>query len=230
MKRNRWVYPLLGAAALLLASCSEADAPTGTGSPSAVTSVDQLANSADSDRQAEHQLLLDHLRAIRDSLKDERELHREEFKQARKDWGLFQKEWRQLRKQGGTAELLACEPQEYTAAAELIGPNGGTIKVGPHELRIPAGALDHEVIISAVVPVSNRVEVQLQPEGLQFATPARLKLSYSQCVQPPEWIKLFIVYLGVNDQVLEVTVSRDKKGLKTVVGWLEHFSRYAIAW
>lgn len=229
MNRKLWVYSLLGAATLLLVSCTEANTPTTAESPAALA-IDPLASVADTGRKAEHERLLQRLKDIRDSLKDEKERHREEFKEARADWKDWQKEWNQIRKQGGVPELLACAPQEYTAAAELIGPNGGSIKIGPHELRIPQGALDHEVVISAVAPVSTKVEVELQPEGLHFAVPARLKLSYSGCVQPPEWLRLFIVYLGDNDQILEVTVSRDKKGLKAVVGRLDHFSRYAIAW
>jgi hypothetical protein len=230
MGRNRWGYSLMGVAVLLLVSCSQADTPTSANPATSLARTDQRANSANDDRHAEHERLKDLLRHTQDSLKDERARHHEEFKQARERWNEFQRDWKRSKKLGGAPELLACAPQEYTAAAELIGPNGGSIKVGPHELKIPAGALDHEVIISAVVPVSSLVEVQLQPEGLHFATPAKLKLSYSQCVQPPEWLRLFIVYLGANDEILEITASRDKKGLKTVVGYLEHFSRYAVAW
>jgi hypothetical protein len=151
-------------------------------------------------------------------------------KEARRNWKEFQRNWNLAKKAGALPELLACAPQEYTAEAELIGPDGGSIKIGPHELKIPAGALDHEVVISAVAPVSTLVEVQLQPEGLHFQVPVKLKLNYSQCVQPPYWLKLFMVYLSDDGRVLEITASRDKKGLKTVVGYLEHFSRYAIAW
>lgn len=230
MTRCRWAYSLIGAAALLLVSCSDANTPTGASPASGLAAADQLAYSVDPERRAEHERLLDLLRRTRDSLKDERELRHDEFTRARKEWKEFQQDWKRNRKLGLVNDLLACAPQEYTAAAELIGPSGGSIKIGPHVLRIPEGALDHEVVISAVAPVSNRVEVQLQPEGLHFAKPVRLKLSYAKCVQPPEWLRLFIVYLGENDQVLEITPSRDKKGLKAVVGYLEHFSRYAVAW
>jgi hypothetical protein len=229
MKRIRWVHMLLAGAALLLASCTQADTPTST-TPAGVMAVDVSASSLDGDWHAEHERLLDRLHAIRDSLKAERARHREEFREARQRWTEFQRDWNKAKKAGTLPELLACAPQEYTAAAELIGPEGGSIKIGPHELRIPAGALDHEVVISAVAPVSTLVEVQLQPEGLQFATPAKLKLNYSQCVQPPSWLRLFMVYLSDDGRILEITTSRDKKGLKTVVGYLEHFSRYAVAW
>lgn len=230
MKRNLWIYSVLGAAALLLVSCTDGNAPTGASLPNSLIGIDQPANSLGDDRRAEHERLMDQLRQIRDSLKDERERHRGEFNRARDKWKDFQRDWGRRKKLGEVPQLLACAPREYTAGAELIGPNGGSIKLGPHELKIPAGALDHEVVISAVAPVSSLVEVQLQPEGLHFATPARLKLSYAECVQPPSWLNLFIVYLGADDQILEVTASRDKKGLKTVVGYLEHFSRYAVAW
>lgn len=229
MKPIRLTYGLLVGSALLLASCAEADGPTSS-TPAGVVAVDASAGSLDAGRQAEHERLMDRLRSIRDSLKDERGRHHEEFKEARERWKEFKRDWNKAKKAGELPDLLACAPQEYTAAAALIGPEGGTIKIGPHELRVPAGALDHDVVISAVAPVSTLLEVQLQPEGLHFATPARLKLNYSQCVEPPSWVRLFMVYLSDDGRILEITSSRDRKGLKTVVGYLEHFSRYAVAW
>jgi len=101
--------------------------------------------------------------------------------------------------------------------------------VGKHELKIPKGALDHEVVIVAEAPVSELVEVELQPHGLQFAVPAKLKLNYDNCVVPMN-LNLFIVYLSTNGNVLDIRPSVDKKGLDTVVGELDHFSRYAVAW
>jgi len=223
MTRNRWVQSLLIAGLLLLVSCADADPPT------APTSTNGVAfSSAGLDaRKAEHDSLKAVLRQVKDSLKDLREAHREEFRQARDEWKLFKKD---LKKLGTLPTLLSCEPQEFAAEAELIGPEGGSIHLGAHELVIPRGALDREIIISGTAPVSNIVEVDLQPEGLQFATPAELKLDYSHCVQPPAWAQVVVVYLGDNEQILNVQVSRDKKGIKEVDADLNHFSRYAVAW
>jgi hypothetical protein len=215
---------------LLFLGCTGLDAPTSASRDNSVLAMDASSNLSNDDRRAEHERLKDLLEQTRDSLKAERELHREEFKEARKAWQLFKKDWERRRRQGDELELMRCEPQEYTSDVELIGPDGGSLKVGPHELKIPKGALDHEVVISAVAPVSDLVEVQLQPEGLRFAQPAQLKLSYDRCVQPTSWLKLFIVYLSDIDQILEVKATLDKKGLKELFTDLDHFSRYAVAW
>jgi len=230
MGRSRWIQTLAVSALLLLLSCTGLDSPTGATGDNAVAALGSSANSVVDDRRAEHERLKDFLEQTRDSLKAERERHREEYKVARAEWQEFSRWWARARKHGGSVELLRCEPQEYTADAELIGPNGGSLRVGPHQVTIPKGALDHEVVISAVAPVSDLVEVQLQPEGLHFDKPAELKLSYGQCVEPPGWLNLFIVYLSDQGRILEVKTSLDKKGLKAVYTDLDHFSRYAVAW
>ena len=232
MGRSRWVWtPAFSAVLILLLSCTGLDAPTSASRDNSVLLTDASANSLGDDRHAEHERLHDLLEHTRDSLKAERELHREEFKAAREEWKLFKKAWETRRKQGDVLELLRCEPQEYTSDVELIGPDGGSVKVGPHELKIPKGALDHEVVISAVAPVSDLIEVELQPEGLHFDKPAELKLSYDRCLQPTSWLKLFIVYLSdQGDQILEIKATLDKKGLKALYTDLDHFSRYAVAW
>jgi hypothetical protein len=231
MGLNRWIRTTAVAAVLiLLLSCTGADAPTSASRENSGRLPVLSANSVGDDRHAEHERLHDLLESTRDSLKAERELHREEFKAAKKEWELYKKAWEARRKQGGVLELLRCEPQEYTSDVELIGPNGGSLKVGPHSLTIPKGALDHEVVISAVAPVSNLIEVQLQPEGLHFDKPAELELSYDRCLQPTNWLKLFIVYLSDLDQILEVKTTQDSKGIKTLSTDLDHFSRYAVAW
>ena len=232
MGMRRWIRtPAVGAVLMTLLSCTVLDAPTSASRDNSVLLVDVSGNSIGDDRHAERERLHDLLEHTRDSLKAERELHREEFKAARKQWELFKKWWEGRRKQGDVLELLRCEPQEYTSDVELIGPDGGSLKVGPHELKVPKGALDHEVVISAVAPVSDLIEVELEPEGLHFDKPAELKLSYDRCLQPTNWLKLFIVYLSdQGDQILEVKATLDKKGLKALYTDLDHFSRYAVAW
>ena len=48
--------------------------------------------------------------------------------------------------------LLVCAALPADSVAETIGPEGGTLSVGPHRLWVPAGALAEPVTISAVVP------------------------------------------------------------------------------
>jgi hypothetical protein len=215
----RW--PLIATLALVW-GCSAMDAPTGV----------QEANFAlRSDERANHDSLQALKHAAQERFKAEKEARREEFQAARDAWRTFKKESDAAKKAGTwSLDLLRCEPQEYEGDAEVIGPNGGSLKVGAHELRIPKGALDQEVLITMERPVSELVEVELEPHGLEFNRAVNLDLSYSHCVQPQSFFP-WIVYLSASqERILQVVWSTDKKGLKTITGNLEHFSRYAIAY
>ena len=183
------------------------------------------------EQQAQKDALKDAKDAAKAFFKSQKTARKAEFEAARDAWKLFKKEIQVAKKNGSFAStLLRCEPQEYDGDAEVIGPDGGHIKLGGNELRIPKGALDHDVLITMERPVSELVEVVIQPHGLHFAKDVELELSYSHCVQPPQF-RPFIVYLDdTQETILEVEWSADKNGLKTVTGFLEHFSRYAVAY
>ena len=161
---------------------------------------------------------------------------RAEWKAWKEDWmeqyKLQTRAWKREHpgeKGGPDVQLMRCEPHDYAADAAIIGPNGGTLHVGQHELMIPKGALDHEELITAEAPTSSLVDVRFQPEGLQFSTDARLKLSYKDCVRPTS-ADLFVAYLGHGNQVLELPPSRDQKIDDDVEADIGHFSRYALAY
>src|SRR5881628_4113320 len=48
--------------------------------------------------------------------------------------------------------LLDCTPLPTATATQTVGPAGGVIRIGPHALAIPAGALDAPVTITATAP------------------------------------------------------------------------------
>src|SRR5689334_25415666 len=77
--------------------------------------------------------------------------------------------------------LVACAPLPYDSATAVIGPDGGTIQVGPHSLTIPAGALDSDVTITAAIVAGSQNAVRFGPEGLQFVEKPTLRLSYANC-------------------------------------------------
>jgi hypothetical protein len=82
--------------------------------------------------------------------------------------------------------LVRCTPLPYDSVTKTIGPAGDTIQVGPHTLRVPAGALDSAVSITAVAPSDTVNRVDFQPEGLVFRQPASVVMSYANCgVQNP---------------------------------------------
>jgi hypothetical protein len=131
---------------------------------------------------------------------------------------------------GLDATLLACPPQAEVRAQKNIGPGGGTIQIGPHTLVVPAGALSSTVTIAAVAPSDRVVSVRFAPEGLRFARPARLTLSYAHCPILPRLLPKRIAYTDELLAILELLVSVDDLIGQRVSAQIDHFSRYAVAW
>jgi hypothetical protein len=77
--------------------------------------------------------------------------------------------------------LVHCTPLPYDSVTKTIGPEGDTIQVGLHTLRVPPGALGQPVSITAVAPTDSLNRVDFQPEGLVFQQPASLVMSYANC-------------------------------------------------
>lgn len=126
------------------------------------------------------------------------------------------------------ADLLRCEPRKRETDTRVIGPKGGEVQVGPHRLRIPAGALDRNVTISAVALSGPIVDVEFEPHGLQFAVPVELRLDYGHCIVPSNEA-LQVVYLGVGRKIVAEQPSSDHRDLSQVRAVTDHFSGYAVA-
>src|SRR5204863_267880 len=82
---------------------------------------------------------------------------------------------------GGTGNAVDFKPMPTATATQTVGPAGGVIRIGPHALSIPAGALDAPVTITATAPSDKVNRVQFQPEGLVFQRAATLTMSYANC-------------------------------------------------
>jgi hypothetical protein len=124
--------------------------------------------------------------------------------------------------------LYRCPTDGYGSVTRLIGPAGGTIKVGPHSLVIPAGALASTVAITATAPAGQYVKVDFQPAGLRFSTSATLRLSYAECAGLPPLLPK-VVYLNDLLSILEVLPSLNDLANERVTAKVRHFSGYAIA-
>jgi hypothetical protein len=126
------------------------------------------------------------------------------------------------------AQLLYCEAQPDVVAEKTIGPEGGTLKIGTHSLDIPRGALTSTVRITGEQVSGSVNSVRLSPEGLQFAKPARLSLSYRNCAS----LSLLkrVAYTSELLKILEVPPSKDYPKNQSVIGEIDHFSRYAVAY
>src|SRR5262249_61645767 len=125
--------------------------------------------------------------------------------------------------------LMQCTPQTYAKATAPIGPAGGTIRFGNHSLVIPKGALSSTVTITAEAMPEAGNAVRFSPEGLKFAVPVRLHLSYANCRDNLLGIKL-VVYTDNLLNILEWLNTLDNRAAKEVVAPIKHFSRYAVAW
>lgn len=131
---------------------------------------------------------------------------------------------------GPLGVLLTCSPLPADSVTSVIGPEGGTLRVGPHVLRIPAGALNQPVTITAVAPSDTVNRVVLSPHGLALDTPARLTLSYANC-DPVTWLlPKGVAYTTDDLLILELLASLDNPLARRVSADLEHFSTYAVAW
>ena len=127
--------------------------------------------------------------------------------------------------------LLSCSALPYASATVTIGPSGGTIKVGPHTLVVPSGALSAPTTITGVIPQGEGVNaVQFRPAGLQFSRSASLTMSYANCSLLGILLPKRIAYTTDGLQILEYLLSLDNILSRKVTGRVTHFSQYAVAW
>jgi len=127
--------------------------------------------------------------------------------------------------------LLKCSALPSASSTQTIGSAGGSITVGPHILRIPAGALDKQTTITATLDNARGVNgIQFQPEGLKFDSPAYLTMSYANCNLLGSLLPKRIAYTSDLLDVIEYLLSIDNIFTKKVTGRVDHFSEYVIAW
>ncbi|MEA2712244.1 MAG: hypothetical protein QOK27_205 [Gemmatimonadales bacterium] len=208
-------------------ACSESGLPTNPSEtqPSFSTAEQRLT------QQQRHDELKTLLRAQQERIKQERELRKAGFQQLHAEWKAYRRTWKRAGKGSSNRpfDLLRCEPRPYDGDAAIIGPDGGTLHVGEHQLVIPKGALTREELIIAEAPTSSLVDVEFSPEGLTFGRPAELTLSYKGCDVPAD-VGLLLAYVGWGNRILELPPSQDRRDLSEVVGEVGHFSQYAVAY
>jgi hypothetical protein len=237
MVRTRFIHVLALAAGLSVAACSE------TGSPTEARTEGPAFSAASDAARERHETLKQELEQRKADFKAEKDANKQTFEAARAEWKAWRADWKEqwkVQREGWKREhpgemggpdiqLLRCEPKPYEGDAAIIGPSGGTLHAGPHELVIPKGALDHEELITMEAPTSSLVDVRFEPHGLEFQRSARLSLSYKGCVRPTI-APLLVAYLGQGNRVLELLRSLDLKLDGEVEADVDHFSRYAVAY
>ncbi|HEV8382931.1 MAG TPA: hypothetical protein VGQ29_15195 [Gemmatimonadales bacterium] len=142
--------------------------------------------------------------------------------------------------------LVACS-QSYDSVTKVIGPLGGTLAVGAHQLWVDSLSLTDTVRITAVAPAGGTRWVRFRPDGLVFKpgfyssiyginAGAALYTSYKDCaVATTDMVRIAQVSDSLSIMAYLQTWVQVKKnpwsqGNQYVVGVLPHFSNYAVAW
>lgn len=141
----------------------------------------------------------------------------------------LKRDWRQMNRKHGrrVSRLVYCEPLQYSAAVQIVGPNGGEVEFGPHKLSIPPRALNGFTVVTAEAPVSEAVEATFSPHGLAFERQVLLSLSYAHCNRPAS-LQESIVYV-LDGEIVDWLPSADRDEDATVDAWIDHFSGYHVA-
>ena len=140
----------------------------------------------------------------------------------------------------GGDSLLSCRPLPYDSATRTIGPAGGVLEVGHNWLLVPKGALREWVRITAVAPSDTVALIRLQPEGLHFEKPAFLVATYDHCrvrkgltpriAHVTDALDVIEYLPSVDASLGHLGLQKVHKWNRRVVGELQHFSNYAVAW
>jgi hypothetical protein len=126
--------------------------------------------------------------------------------------------------------LISCRALPPAYASQTIGRDGGVMHIGPHTFTVPAGALDHDITITAYAPSDQYNRVEFGPQGLQFDKSASLTMSYANCNLPGYLLPKHIAYVDDDLNILYLLQSVDNLLTQQVTGKVDHFSDYAIAW
>ena len=124
------------------------------------------------------------------------------------------------------------------SSSRIIGPNGGQLTLGLHELLIPEGAVSKPTVFRMSKKMGPHILVDLEARehksGLvvqTFAHPVELRLSYKFVpITGAELNRMAILWLkqgSENGELVPVPTRIDRKH-KQLVGSLTHFSRYAM--
>ena len=123
--------------------------------------------------------------------------------------------------------LLVCQPERYTATVQVVGRQGGVVRVGQHRLEIPRNALRRPTVITAERPTGKVATVRFSPHGLEFERAATLTMDYSHCSYSK---KNRMAYTDESLNILEYPPSVDDRRREQIEARIDHFSRYAVAY
>src|SRR5215204_3595992 len=127
-------------------ACTDAGAPTNPSdlSPSFSTAEQEATKE---EREQRHEQLKLLLNLQKERIKKEKELRKGAYELARDEWKEYKQDWKEYRKllkrsktgQASTlldVDLLCCKPRPFEGEVAIIGPDGGTLHIGAHQLTM----------------------------------------------------------------------------------------------
>jgi hypothetical protein len=121
-------------------------------------------------------------------------------------------------------------PAQIPPVSAVIGRDGGTLRLGPHTLEVPAGAVDADVTFTLAYASMTGIAVDCGPSPFRFNIPVTLTLSFmgTQYASTTAAAHLAIFYMPTTGG-LELEPSVVDIGHNSVIAKVDHFSRYIIA-
>lgn len=126
--------------------------------------------------------------------------------------------------------LLQCRPMQRFEESEVIGPDGGSMQIGPHRFEVPRGALKRRVRITATAPSGRVNHIEFEPHGLEFRRAATLTMSYANCDLLGSLLPKHIAYTTPRLRIIDLLETVDDLRRRQLTTKLDHFSDYVVAW
>jgi hypothetical protein len=122
--------------------------------------------------------------------------------------------------------VVECVGRGPRTGSMVIGPDGGTLRLGPNALFVPPGALAEPVTISATV-ADTVAAITFEPEGLQFSRPVIVELDTRGCAVSDEQHPV-LLYLDDDGEARETIRGYLDERKQRFYAPVVHFSVYAI--
>ena len=131
-----------------------------------------------------------------------------------------------------SSNLVRCKLQKPETIARRIGPDGGTIEIGPYTLTIPPGALPRRVTIVARIRGGDSVSVvAFKPNWLVFEQFATLSMNYAKCdVDEDAESALRIAVVDDQYQIVDYLPSTTDTSSQSVIAPITQVRTYAVAY
>lgn len=129
-------------------------------------------------------------------------------------------------------DLVRCKTQKPETIARRIGPDGGTIEIGPYTLTIPPGALSRRVtIVARIRGGESGSVVEFKPNWLVFEQSASLSMSYAKCdVDDDAESALRIAVVDDQYQIVDYLPSTTDPSSQSVIATVTQVRNYAVAY